>query len=87
MIGGAAGHHNGEADGGEHEENCGPGGELGEQVGCAARAEGRLRTLTAECAGEIGALALLQQDDAGEEEADDDVDDDEKDKTDTAHTF
>ena len=52
---------------------CGVGGEPGEQVGCAARAEGSLRTLAAEGAGEIGRFALLQQDDTNQKERDDNV--------------
>jgi hypothetical protein len=44
----------GEADGTAHEDDGGVGGQLGEEVGSAARAEGRLRALTAECTGEVG---------------------------------
>src|ERR1035437_3195456 len=68
-----------ERDGDHHEEHRAPGGELGEQIGRATRAERRLRALPAECAGEVGGLALLQQYDADEEQTDDDVNDDEED--------
>ncbi len=37
------------------------GGELGQEVGRAARSKGGLRTLAAEGSGEIGGLALLQE--------------------------
>jgi hypothetical protein len=67
-----------ETDGRTHEDDCGPGGELGKEIGCSAWAEGRLRTLTAEGSGEVGGLALLEEDDADDEERDDDVQDDEK---------
>ena len=56
----------------------GPGGELGEQVGCAAGAEGCLGTLTAEGSGEVGGFALLEENDADEEERNDNVQDNEK---------
>ena len=46
---------------------------VGEQVGCAAGAEGGLRTLAAEGACQIGGFAGLQQHDADEEQADDNV--------------
>jgi len=69
---------NGEADRGEHENDRRIGGELGEEIGCATRAEGRLRTLAAEGASQVGTLALLQQNHADQEEANDDVDDGEK---------
>ena len=78
MVAAGAGEQDGEGDGGEHEDDCRPGGELGEEVGCAARAEGGLRTLTAEGTGEVGGFALLEQDYANEEERDDDVNCDEK---------
>src|ERR1035441_4368154 len=57
----------------QHEEDRAPGGELGKQVGCAARSERRLRTLTAEGASQVSRLALLQQNHSDEEETDDDV--------------
>ena len=47
------GHENRQANGCNGEEDCGPGGKPGEQVGCAARPEGRLRSLAAESSGEI----------------------------------
>ena len=67
----AAGAHieNGEADGSDHEDDCGPGGEPGKHVCRCAGAEGSLRSLTAEGASEIGRAALLQQDYADEKEA------------------
>src|SRR5260370_10467398 len=68
----------GEADGAEHEDDGGVGGQLGEEVGCAARAEGCLRALTAEGSGEVGGLALLEEDDADEKERDDYVHDNDK---------
>jgi len=67
----------GERDGDHHKQDGSPGGELGEQIGCAAWAECSLRTLAAECAGEICRLALLQQDNADKEHADNDVKDNE----------
>jgi hypothetical protein len=73
-----AGQHDGKADGGEHEDDRGVGGQLGEEVGCAAWAEGCLRTLAAKGSGEIGRLTLLQEDYADDEEGDDNVQDNEK---------
>ena len=67
------GHENRQADGRNGEEDCGPGGKPGEQVGCAARPEGRLRSLAAESTGEIRTLALLQQDNTNQKERDDNV--------------
>ena len=55
-----------------------PGGEPGEHVGCGAGAEGGLRTLAAEGAGQVGRATLLQEDDSDEEQADDDVQDDDE---------
>jgi hypothetical protein len=78
VFAGGPGEHDGEADGGEHEDDGGVGGELGEEVGGAARAEGGLRALAAEGSGEVGGFAGLEQDDSDEEEADDDVEEDEK---------
>ena len=68
----------GEADGGEHEDDGGPGGQFGEEVGGAAGAECCLGTLTAEGSGEVGGFALLEEDDADNEERNDNVDDYEK---------
>ncbi len=79
VVAAGAGEQDGEADGGEHEDDRGPGGELGEEIGCSARSEGGLRSLAAEGSGEVGGLALLEQDDADEEERDDNVQDYEKD--------
>lgn len=73
VIAAVAGEQDGETDRGEHKEDGGPGGELGEEVGCSAGAEGCLRTLSAEGTGEVRRLALLNEDDADKEEADDDV--------------
>jgi hypothetical protein len=70
-----AGEQNGEANGGEHEDDGRVGGEFGEEVRCATRAERCLRTLTAKGSGEIGRLALLEKDDADDEERDSDVED------------
>ncbi len=78
VVAAGAREQDGEADGGEHEDDRRVGGELGEEVGGAAGAEGGLRTLAAEGSGEVGGLALLEEDDADEEEADDDMNDDEK---------
>ena len=74
-VAAGAGEHDGEADGGEHEADGGPGGEFGEEVGGAARAEGGLGALTTKCSGEIGRFALLEEDYSDEEEGDDDVED------------
>ena len=73
MVSAGAREHDREGDGGNHEEHCRPGGELGEQRGRAARAECCLRTLSAEGTGEIRGASLLQKDDADDEERDDDV--------------
>ena len=78
MVGVGAGEHDGEADGGEHEDDGRPGGELGEEIGGAARSEGGLRSLAAEGSGEVGGLALLKQNDTDEEERDDNVQNNEK---------
>ena len=64
MIGVGAGEQDGEADGGEHEEDGRPCGELGEEIGRSAGSKGGLRSLAAEGSGEIGGLALLEQNDA-----------------------
>ena len=78
VVAAGAREQDGEADGGEHEADSGVGGEFGEQVRGAARTECCLRSLAAEGTGEIGRLALLEQDDADEEERDDNVQDNEK---------
>jgi hypothetical protein len=75
VIATSAGKQNGEANGSEHEDDGRVGSELGEEVGCAARAERCLRTLSAEGSGEIGGFALLEEDDADDEERDNDVED------------
>ena len=71
---GALRHENRKSDGGDHEDNGAPRCEPRQQVGCATRTKGRLRALTAEGAGKIGAFALLQQDDDNENGTDDYVD-------------
>jgi hypothetical protein len=73
-----AGEHDGEADGGEHEEDCGVGGELGEEVRCATRTEGCLRTLAAKGSSQVGGFTLLQENYADDEERDDYMQDNEK---------
>ena len=73
-----------ECNRGDHEDDCSPGGETGEHVGCAARSEGGLRSLTAEGAGKIGALTLLQQDNRDQKQRDDDVNDGQEDDHATA---
>ena len=78
MIGVGAGEQDGEADGGEHEEDGRPCGELGEEIGCSAGSKGGLRSLAAEGSGEVGGLALLEQNDTDEEQRDDNVQDNEK---------
>ena len=74
MTAGTLLHDNCQSNGGDHEDNGAPRCEPGQQVGCATRTEGCLRTLTAEGAGKISAFALLQQDDDDENDADDYVD-------------
>ncbi len=76
VIGARAGEQDGEADGGQHEEDGRPGGELGEEVGGSAWAEGGLRPLPAEGAGKISRAALLQQDDSDKNQAHDYVNND-----------
>ncbi len=79
MIAGAgAGEHDGESEGGEHEQCGSVAGHLGEEVGCSAGTECGLGALSAERAGEVGGFAGLEENDADEEEADDDVTDDEE---------
>ena len=63
----------GETDGSAHEDDRGPGGEPGEDVGRGARAESGLGALTTEGTSEVSRAALLQQDDADQKEAHDDV--------------
>ena len=75
-----AAQHHGERDGDHHEEHRAPCGELGEQVGRAARAKGRLRSLAAEGPGEIGGFALLQQHNSDQKQAYDDVNHNQKDE-------
>ena len=74
MTAGTLLHENCQSNGGDHEDNGAPRCEPRQQVGCATRTEGRLRTLTAEGASEVGAFALLQQDDDNENGTDDYVD-------------
>src|SRR5690242_2912105 len=58
---------------GQHEQNGGPSGRLAEYGGRATWTEGRLAALTTESSGDIGALAMLQQDHDDEEQANDNV--------------
>lgn len=78
MAAGITRHHDGEADGGQHEDDRRPCGQASQQVGCATRTESCLRTLTAEGSGEIGRLTLLYQNNANKEQADNDVQNNEK---------
>ena len=78
MVAAGAREQDSEADGAEHEDDGGVGGQLGEEVGCAAGAEGGLGALAAEGSGEVGGFALLEENDANDEERNDNVDDDEK---------
>ena len=59
---------------GKNENPRQPGRGLGEQIGGRTRPESGLRALSAESGGQIGALALLQQDDHDQQHANDDVD-------------
>jgi hypothetical protein len=59
-------HEHGQRDRRNDEQAGQPGGRFGQQVGSGPRSEGRLRTLSAERGGQIGAFALLQQDDDDE---------------------
>jgi hypothetical protein len=77
-VAASAGEHYGEADRGKHEDDRGVSGELGEQVGCTARAEGCLRTLAAKGSGEVGRFSLLQKHNADDEEGNDNMQDNEK---------
>lgn len=78
VLAARAGQHDGQADRGEHEDDGGVGGELGEEVRGTAGTEGGLRTLSAEGSCEVGRLAGLEQHDADEEEANDNVNEDEE---------
>jgi hypothetical protein len=78
VIAAGAGEQDGKTDGGQHEDDGGVGGEFGEEVGCAPRAEGCLRALAAEGSGEVGRLSLLEEDDADDKERDDNVKGNEK---------
>jgi hypothetical protein len=73
-VGGLVLHEDRQRNRGDDEQAREPGGGFGEQVGGGAGSEGGLRTLAAESCGEVGALALLEQDDDDEQDADDDVD-------------
>lgn len=68
----ATGEHDREHECQEHEQNGRPGGKAGEQVGSATRSESSLCALATEGTGQIGALALLQQNDTNQEQADHD---------------
>src|SRR5260370_20031263 len=54
--------------GAEHEHDGAPRGGFGEDVGCAARTEGRLAAGTAEGSGEVGGFAALEQHDDDQHE-------------------
>src|ERR1700730_17511060 len=62
-----------QCDGRGHECYCRPGGGPGKCAGGAARPECSLATLSAECRGDIAALAALQQNHNDNEETDQDV--------------
>ena len=78
MVATGAREQDGEADGGQHEDDRRVGSELGEEIGGAARSEGGLRSLATEGAREVGGFTLLQENYANEKETDDNVNDDEK---------
>jgi hypothetical protein len=63
-----------ESDGGEHEEDGGPGRHSGQKVGCSAGSEGGLRSLAAKGAGEVSTLALLEKNHPDQDDANDNVD-------------
>ena len=63
----------GQGDRGDHENDCGPSGQPGQNIGSGARSKGGLRSLAAEGAGEVSRAALLKQDNADQEEAHKDV--------------
>ena len=67
-------HEDRQGDGGEDEDTSQPGGAFGEEIRGGAGTEGGLRALAAEGRGEVGALALLEQDDDDEQQTNDDVD-------------
>lgn len=75
MIGAGVGEQYSQPDGGKHEDDRGIGSHLGQEAGCATRTKRRLGTLTAKGSGQIGGLALLQEDDTNDEKGDDDVKD------------
>src|SRR6266568_880393 len=61
---------------GEHEDDRGPGSELGQQVGSRSRSEGRLAAQSsAEGGREVRTCAALQQNDCDQEEANNNVND------------
>lgn len=62
-------HQDGESDGCDHEHNGAPAGCAREQVGRRAGSEGCLRALAAEGSRQVGALALLQENDSDQEQA------------------
>src|SRR5271157_4153607 len=66
-------HQDGEPDGGNHEDDGAPASRAREQVSRGAGSEGCLRALAAEGSGEIGALALLEENDGDQEETNNDV--------------
>lgn len=66
-------YQNRQGDRGDGEDYRQPRGDLGKNADGAARAEGSLRSLPAKSAGEIGARAWLQKDNADDDETNDDV--------------
>lgn len=66
-------HHDGKPDGGDHKDHGAPDCHFSENSCSGAGAKSCLRALAAEGAGKIGALALLQQNNADENHAYDDV--------------
>ena len=77
-MGGVLLHQDGKPDGRDHKDHRAPYRHAGEDVGCRARSEGGLRALAAEGSSEIGAFALLKQNNADEHKAYDDVNYDEQ---------
>ena len=63
-----------ESDGGEHEDDGGPGRHFGQKVGCSAGSERGLRPLAAKGAGEVSTLTLLEKNHPDQDDANDNVD-------------
>lgn len=62
-----------ERERGDHENDRGPGGKAGKDIGRGAGTERGLRALSAEGTGKVGRASLLNEDDSDEKQADDDV--------------